>query len=46
MNRLARGYDALIHGMAWLAGTLLALMFFAIVVDVLRTCSRSPSTRC
>lgn len=35
MNRLARGYDALIHGMAWLAGALLALMFFAIVVDVL-----------
>lgn len=34
MNRLARGYDALIHGMAWLAGALLALMFLTIVVDV------------
>lgn len=34
MIRLVRGYDALIHGMAWLAGALLALMFFAIVIDV------------
>jgi TRAP-type C4-dicarboxylate transport system permease small subunit len=34
MTRLARGYDALIHGMAGLAGALLALMFVAIVVDV------------
>lgn len=34
MNRLTRGYDALIHGMAWLAGALLVLMFVAIVADV------------
>jgi C4-dicarboxylate transporter, DctQ subunit len=31
---LVRAYDALIHGMAWVAGALLALMFLAIVVDV------------
>lgn len=35
MTILARGYDALIYGMAWLAGALLGLMFVAIVVDVL-----------
>jgi C4-dicarboxylate transporter, DctQ subunit len=34
MRALARGYDALIFGMAWLAGALLAGMFVAIVVDV------------
>lgn len=34
MKPLARAYDALIHGLAWVAGALLALMFFAIVVDV------------
>lgn len=32
---LARAYDALIFGMAWLAGALLVFMFVAIVVDVL-----------
>jgi C4-dicarboxylate transporter, DctQ subunit len=31
---LQRGYDALIFGMAWLAGALLAAMFAAIVIDV------------
>jgi len=34
MKPLGRAYDALIHGLAWLAGALLAGMFVAIVVDV------------
>jgi C4-dicarboxylate transporter, DctQ subunit len=34
MKALARSYDALIFGMAWVAGALLAGMFFAIVIDV------------
>lgn len=34
MQRLARAYDALIFGMAWLAGALLAMMFLTIIVDV------------
>ncbi len=47
---------ALIHGMAWLAGALMALMFLAIVVDVLlrnlglpelgASVHASPNTRC
>lgn len=35
MNALLRGYDALIFGMAWFAGALMAAMFAAIVIDVL-----------
>lgn len=34
MRLLLRGYDGLIHALAWLAGALLAGMFAAIVVDV------------
>lgn len=34
LGLLARAYDALIFGMAWVAGALLAGMFVAIVVDV------------
>lgn len=34
MKQLARAYDALIFGMAWFAGALLAAMFVAIVIDV------------
>ena len=34
MKPFVKAYDLLIHAMAWLAGALMALMFAAIVIDV------------